>query len=99
MLYLVLLLIAINCWLILRTRQLLSRVNAEVIHATHRLERLEQCQQKMFDLVCDAVDEFGVRTDGVIKNDANPELLSKRLLAGRRALNDLYKSIAESIQP
>jgi hypothetical protein len=87
MLYLVLLVTVCACWLALRIQKKLSKMNTAL---SQRLDQLEQCQQKTFDLICDAVDEFGEIKEG----NTERERLSQRLLAGRRALNKFYEDVA-----
>ena len=92
MLYLVLLVAVCGCWLAIRIQKKLSKMNAAL---SQRLDQVEQCQQKTFDLICDAVDEFGETKDG------DPELarLSQRLLAGRRALKNFYEDVDNPPKP
>jgi len=87
MLYLVLLVAVRGCLLALRIHKKLRKMNADL---SQRLDQIEQRQQKTFDLICDAMDEFGEVKEG----DPERELLSQRLLAGRRALNKFYEDVA-----
>ena len=92
MLYLVLLVAVCACWIALRIQKKLSKMNADL---SQRLDQVEQCQQKTFDLICDAVDEFGETKEG----DPERARLSQRLLAGRRALKTFYEDVANPPKP
>lgn len=63
---------------------------------SQRLSQVEQCQQKTFDLICDAVDEFGETKEGDYPERAR---LSQRLLAGRLALKKFYEDVANPPKP
>lgn len=89
MLYLLLIVAVYGCWLAIRVRKQLRETKA---HLDQRLDQIEQCQQKTFDLICDAVDEFGEGKYG-------EELLSQRLSAGRRALNKFYEDVVNPPKP
>lgn len=92
MLYLVLLVVVCGCWLAICIQKKLSEMNAAL---SQRLDRVEQCQQKTFDLICDAVDEFG----GIKEGDPERARLSQRLLAGRRDLNKFHENVANPPKP